>query len=124
MDDKWHGTDAGYKYYKCRCETCRASNTARCNAYYNSPEGRKKVLGRRAKRSEAIASLKRIPCTDCGNLYADEAMQFDHVRGEKKFNLSQADTRSFKSVLEEIEKCEVVCSNCHAVRTRKRRSAT
>jgi hypothetical protein len=49
-------------------------------------------------------------------------MDFDHVRGEKKLNLSQLrNTRlAWSRLLEELEKCELVCSNCHRIRTRLR----
>lgn len=47
-------------------------------------------------------------------------MDFDHLR-DKKFNLSKAHlTGSLKKITEEIAKCEVVCSNCHRVRTFER----
>ena len=61
-------------------------------------------------------------CVDCGYSEHAEALQFDHVRGEKKFNVGISYTFSMERVLAEIEKCEVVCANCHAVRTANRRS--
>lgn len=49
-------------------------------------------------------------------------MDFDHVRGEKKFNISIAAVKlmSIAIVQSEIEKCDVVCANCHRERTFKR----
>jgi hypothetical protein len=45
-------------------------------------------------------------------------MDFDHVRGEKKFNVAHfIYTGSYQAVQDEIAKCEVVCSNCHRLRT-------
>jgi hypothetical protein len=45
-------------------------------------------------------------------------MHFDHVpgRGPKLFNLGSGDY-SIKTVQAEIEKCDIVCANCHAIRT-------
>jgi hypothetical protein len=45
-------------------------------------------------------------------------MQWDHVpeRGPKLFNLSRADY-GMEKVLAEIAKCDLVCANCHAIRT-------
>lgn len=49
-------------------------------------------------------------------------MDFDHVSGQKKFNLSAAANkmRSLMAVEDEIAKCEVVCANCHRERTYRR----
>lgn len=46
-------------------------------------------------------------------------MDFDHVWGEKKFNLSSAATgrHKIRIIEEEIAKCDIVCANCHRVRT-------
>lgn len=73
-----------------------------------------------AQNREYVNELKSIPCTDCGVSYPSYVMQFDHVRGEKKRDVARAVLFSRKSLLEEIEKCEVVCANCHAIRTHER----
>ena len=59
------------------------------------------------------------PCADCGE--SDPVvLEFDHLR-DKKFNIGSAlPYRNWESVLDEIAKCEVVCSNCHRRRTAKR----
>lgn len=75
----------------------------------------------RGKRADWIWSFKRRPCDDCGVQHPPYVMQFDHRDGEtKKFNLSAAGRRSKAQILEEIAKCDVVCANCHAVRTFER----
>ncbi len=68
---------------------------------------------------EFIAELKDVPCTDCGNRYPTVAMDFDHVRGKKLFGLAFAacELKSKRSLLAEAAKCEVVCANCHRIRT-------
>lgn len=62
------------------------------------------------------------PCYDCRISLPFYKLDFDHVRGEKLFNISQAGVSvcSFPKVLLEIAKCEVVCKNCHAERTFRR----
>jgi hypothetical protein len=66
--------------------------------------------------------VKDSPCIDCGSSYPPECMDFDHVRGVKKFNIGWSiHHQPFKEILEEIEKCELVCANCHRIRTRKRK---
>lgn len=54
-------------------------------------------------------------CCDCGYNKHHAALDFDHVRGIKKINVSFA--KSIKQAQNEIKKCEIVCSNCHRVRT-------
>ena len=75
-------------------------------------------------RLVAIArAIKSRPCVDCNVQYAPWIMQFDHVRGKKVADVSTlAQHGSEKAMLEEIEKCDVVCANCHADRTHRRRS--
>ncbi len=76
-----------------------------------------------------IRELKeKDPCLDCGVSYPHYVMQFDHVRGEKLFNIGDFATGPLhttkKKLLEEIAKCEIVCGNCHAARTWTRRQKT
>jgi hypothetical protein len=56
---------------------------------------------------------------NCGGAFHPAAMQWDHRPGTVKLaDVSDLRTRTSKRrVLEEIEKCELVCANCHAVRT-------
>lgn len=60
-------------------------------------------------------------CVDCGYNEHPEALEFDHVRGEKLFNVASGIRKAWSKVLEEIAKCEVVCANCHRIRTANRR---
>jgi len=77
--------------------------------------GQKKLL------SEIVAKAKDVPCMDCGVKYPKVVMDFDHVRGDKKANVSKmvANTVSVETLQKEIDKCDVVCSNCHRLRTYK-----
>jgi hypothetical protein len=59
-------------------------------------------------------------CVDCGFKGHPAALEFDHLPGrEKKFNISQriAAAVDREALLAEMAKCEVVCANCHRVRT-------
>jgi hypothetical protein len=76
-----------------------------------------------AERRELVDSIKSQPCADCGISYPPYVMDFDHVRGEKSFELGSRGDRSAKALLAEIEKCDVVCANCHRLRTHARRLA-
>lgn len=76
---------------------------------------------RRIQKRRFIAALKNHPCADCGVRFPPIVMDFDHVRGEKKLSVSLAASRKKEIILEEAKKCDVVCSNCHRIRTAKRK---
>jgi hypothetical protein len=62
-------------------------------------------------------------CADCGYSQHPAALDFDHLPGtEKKFDISQfrSHVSSLPALMREIEKCEVVCANCHRIRTSDR----
>ena len=56
-------------------------------------------------------------CHDCGEKN-HIVLDFDHIR-DKKHNISRMihDGFSWKAIKKEIDKCEVVCANCHRIRT-------
>ena len=69
-----------------------------------------------------IEYFKSHPCVDCGE---DDpvVLEFDHL-SEKLFDIGrEIHNRGWQSILDEIEKCEVVCANCHRRRTARRRGA-
>jgi hypothetical protein len=68
-----------------------------------------------------IREAKAHPCVDCSGSFPPCAMDFDHVRGEKLFSLSRAANKNISKCREEIAKCDLVCANCHRVRTTLRR---
>lgn len=83
-------------------------------------EGRK---GRASARAH-VNAIKSGPCMDCGGVFPPCAMDFDHVRGHKVDDISRQVSRgkwSIERIDEEIAKCDLVCSNCHRVRTNERR---
>ena len=76
------------------------------------------------RRRAWFDSVKDAPCMDCGGTFPPECMDFDHVRGEKKVKAVGDLLRCSLVVrLTEIAKCDLVCANCHRIRTRKRRKA-
>jgi hypothetical protein len=77
----------------------------------------------RTRKIEFMRAIKDGPCIDCGVEYPPYVMDFDHVRGEKKFAIGAAGRYSQKRVLAEIAKCDLVCSNCHRERTHQRGQA-
>lgn len=112
-----------------RDSLCKACRSAEWSKYYgdNKEAHRKAVRKYNKTQREEIKKLrdelKSVPCADCGECYGPHVMDFDHREGErKKGNPGDiVKTYSIKAYLEEIEKCDVVCANCHRERTFQRR---
>lgn len=66
-----------------------------------------------------INSIKSVPCKDCGQSFPPCVMDFDHVVGNKVRDVSNGVGIGWskKKILAEVAKCEVVCANCHRIRT-------
>ncbi len=62
--------------------------------------------------------LKDKPCADCEQKFHLHAMEFDH-RSDKAGVVGKM--RTFKGMIAEAAKCDVVCANCHRIRTHTRR---
>jgi len=65
-----------------------------------------------------------VGCHDCGFNSEPSALDFDHL-ADKKHNISNMVNGGYavKTISVEMRKCDVVCSNCHRVRTKKRRES-
>ena len=73
-------------------------------------------IQRKILRNKAIVlAYKSGPCVDCGDKLPPECMDLDHVT-KKRWPSSVWSRLSLKSLLEELEKCEVRCPSCHRVR--------
>jgi hypothetical protein len=75
---------------------------------------------------QQIREIKEsTPCADCGDKHPFYVMQFDHLPEYEKLCMISTGLSSGiggrKAILEETKKCEVVCANCHMVRTYKRK---
>ncbi len=67
---------------------------------------------------DEVDRLRSRPCMDCQISYPFPAMDFDHVLGKKVSSISRMKrSAGMGRVLDEIKKCELVCANCHAIRT-------
>lgn len=82
----------------------------------NRPLVRANAKKARDKVSEYIRKLKESPCTDCKVSYPYYVMDFDHL-DNKEFKLSSRGNKGISRIKAEIAKCELVCANCHRIRT-------
>ncbi len=103
------------------CKICKREMDKRL--YYES-DTRKKAIAEKNKemkqrnRKFILEYLLNHPCVDCGEsnpLFLD----FDHVRGKKKYNVSAMWCNSIKMLKKEIAKCAIRCLKCHRVKTAK-----
>lgn len=103
------------------CKSCKKENDAEYRLANMDYFIRKKKLQKIAFRRWYF-KLKSGPCSDCGNTFHPVAMQWDHLPEFEKSSgiatLYQHCNRT--AILEEIQKCDLLCSNCHAIRTWER----
>lgn len=87
-------------------------------------EGMKQWRSNRSNELRSIVNeIKKAPCLDCGNSYPSICMDFDHRPGvDKRAGISDLVKKCCSlDVLEaELAKCDLVCANCHRIRTWKR----
>jgi hypothetical protein len=116
---EFHRFGDGYMHW---CKSCRKDYDA---AYYR--QRREIVVAQKRQRAQEqvawMRTRKAAPCVDCGGRFHPAAMTFDHLPGAaKRSDIATLARRHSVAVIEaEIAKCELVCANCHAVRTFNRR---
>lgn len=67
----------------------------------------------RQRIKKQMIEYKGGKCKICGYNKCIEALDFHHLNpNEKDFNISGG-TKSFKNLKPEIDKCILVCANCH-----------
>jgi hypothetical protein len=104
------------------CRTCLTkahTDWGRKNAKLVNNSARKQ----RHTLADWVDTFKDVPCTDCGVKYPPYVMDFDHLPEYiKSAGVPRlVNMRRPKSVIKaEIDKCEVVCANCHRLRTKER----
>ena len=73
---------------------------------------------KRARLRQLVRETKSQPCADCGGTFPYYVMDFDHVGDDKSALVSKlVNYGATQRLLDEMAKCEVVCANCHRIRT-------
>jgi hypothetical protein len=104
--------------------TCKPCKREYDNKYYLNNPNRKTYITKNRKKAKQDAEayileyLLSHPCIDCGET-DPIVLEFDHVSGIKKEAISTLKRNGLKSIIEEIQKCEVRCANCHRRKTAK-----
>ena len=108
---------------------CKSCQRAYHRLYYQRNKPRFIAKNRRNKNRQRkrlrglLLEVKRRPCQDCGGAFHPWVMELDHREGTVKeaavANLVSKGCMDAR-LLEEIDKCDVVCANCHRMRTYRR----
>jgi hypothetical protein len=85
---------------------------------------RNKEKVKEASRLQRIARRKWLddlkagkPCADCGQTFPPRAMDFHHTNGVKEAGIGDLLSRASRQrILDEIEKCVILCATCHRLR--------
>ncbi len=74
----------------------------------------KAVSKRRRKLREMAIIYKGGKCSRCGYKKCAQALEFHHLLKNKDFGISEKGlTKSWSKIKIEIDKCILVCANCH-----------
>jgi hypothetical protein len=102
---------------------CRPCRSAYKQEHYE--RHREHYIAAAVKRRTSLAAVRARflveyfaghPCVDGGET-DPVVLEFDHL-ADKSFNIAKGlRDRGWEKLLDEIEKCEVVCANCHRRRT-------
>ena len=105
---------------------CRACRNAYDRRYYAERGRAARLARRRAAMDVARSWMARLKsgeaCADCGEIFPVYVMHWDHLPGFDKVDSisSMVGQRDRAAILAELEKCELVCANCHVMRTVRR----
>ena len=91
-----------------------------CHNAYNAP---RKAKRKTIKKERAIEHLGG-KCKDCGEVYIKDVYDFHHRNPkEKDFSISNNLDCKWQRIERELDKCDLLCSNCHRNRHYKERIA-
>lgn len=81
---------------------------------YCKPCTTRQVLQRQHALKRKACDYKGGKCARCGYDRYVGALEFHHLDpGEKDFSLSRSKLTSFDKVKAELDKCVLLCANCH-----------
>lgn len=69
------------------------------------------------ERRNYLISILGDKCVKCG---ISESLEIDHIEPElKEFTLSKNWTKPIQELLKELEKCQLLCKECHFIKSNK-----
>ena len=84
---------------------------------YNRERDRVKNREKRNEKKRLLAEHFGNRCLDCGGVFPPCVYDYHHRNpSQKKFELGTRLWKSMEELIEEGEKCDILCSNCHRIR--------
>jgi DNA-binding MarR family transcriptional regulator len=117
----------GYSYNQIKAQLGCSKGTI--SYHLGAGQKEKTVTRTRDSRNNIRKYIQEVKqgqvCVDCKEDYPYWMMEFDHTSDDKLFTIGrfQEITSDIEKIKLEIEKCEIVCANCHRNRTYARRTA-
>ncbi|MDP3987295.1 MAG: hypothetical protein Q8P81_03660 [Nanoarchaeota archaeon] len=71
------------------------------------------VNERRFSIKKKCVDYKGGKCMMCGYSKCSRSLSFHHIEGKKDFGVSGNHCRKWEDVKKELDKCILVCCNCH-----------
>ena len=89
----------------------------------NNAPGKKLITQKfQQSRRDLLNQIKtERGCARCGYNAHPAALDFNHVHGEKSLAIGQDPKAAWQKLMDEINKCEVLCANCHRIHTYENR---
>jgi hypothetical protein len=111
------------------CANCHAVRSQRqaASRWKGGGPGTSRYIDHSRRRwraqARALLELRSVPCQDCQQRYSPYSMEFDHRDPATKSQrvMAMVGRSGMQRILAEVAKCDVVCANCHRMRTYRRR---
>ena len=120
--EDFHSDKTGRHKKATLCKECANAQTRESyKTLMTNPENR---VNKNNKRKLVLQERKRLAvehkggsCEDCGGVYPLCVYDFHHVDPKTKdYDPSQAAAISVETMFKELDKCVLLCSNCHRIR--------
>lgn len=122
---RWNSsfTQTGSPEYKTKCDECFLLDL-RASRKQNRKTVSASVTKQRRNRKNKCIDLLGGKCIKCGYCKSTRALTFHHLDPSKKIaDISKMiSLNSWKSVVQELEKCILLCFNCHMEEEEKNES--
>jgi hypothetical protein len=120
----WKNKAKGWRHSQCKdcyrnCRNPQEQYIKRKKEYLIRANNRR-IKKQTENRIKLLEYFKTHHCINCGE-NNPIVLDFDHRdHKDKKYHISRMiSTYNWETIISEIEKCDVLCSNCHRIRTSK-----
>ncbi len=100
----------------------KEKRTEQIKGYHLENIERRYLCRTERKRKMKIECIEYLggKCVVCG---ATERLEFDHIKREgKKYEISAKLSYKFDNLKEELDKCQLLCYDCHKIKTKSERT--